>query len=286
MIPPPLLESLRALQGEIRLDARHCYWKGKARVPGVTTVIKVMDAPALDAWKVRVQVEGTARAAFRNPPPPAALDHYLGEAWTEAERLSSEIDYIERLTAIAKEEFEHERLANEAADVGKQVHALIEHAVRTQLGESVEAPTVTDEALFIFAGWADWAKRVGLKPIMAEGRVFHAAANYCGTFDLLAEVDGRPAILDWKSSPKIYPERRMQSAAYRAALLNMGFHEPLDGYIVTLPRDGGEIEMGRLEDCGPDMLGAWQAFESCLSLYRWLRQLEKAERDARKEAAA
>jgi hypothetical protein len=279
VIPPSLLESLRALQDEIRLDARHCYWKGKARVPGVTTVIKVMDAPALDAWKVRVQVEGTARAAFNNPPPHVSWD-------SEAHELAAEVEYVERLTAIAKEEFEHERLANEAADVGKQVHALIEHAVRTQLGENVggslQVPTVTDEALFIFAGWADWAKRVGLKPIMAEGRVYHTGQDFCGTFDLLADVNGRPAILDWKSSPKVYPERRMQSAAYRHALTYSGW-PALDGYIVTLPRDGGEIEMAQL---GPADDGAFEAFMSCLHLYRWLRQLEKAERDARKEAAA
>jgi hypothetical protein len=278
VIPPSLLESLRALQDEISIDKRHCYRRNKQIVPGVTTVIRVMDAPALDAWKVRVQVEGTARAAWNYPPPTWAHDGSVDEGT----KLAAEAEYIDELARLAKEEFEHERLANEAADVGKQVHALIEHAVRTQLGESVEAPTVTDEALFIFAGWADWAKRVGLKPIMAEGRVYHAGQDFCGTFDLLADVNGRPAILDWKSSPKVYPERRMQSAAYRHALTYSGW-PALDGYIVTLPRDGGEIEMAKL---GPADDGAFEAFMSCLHLYRWLRQLEKAERDARKEAAA
>lgn len=261
-----LLAELHALQGEIRLDGRHCYWKDKARVPGVTTVIHVLDAPQLDAWKVRVQVEGTARAAFSYPP----RDGETVEA------------YISQLSAIAKEEFEHERLANAAADIGTQVHALIEHAIKEQLGQPCEVPTASDEALFIFAGWRDWAKRVHLEPLMAEGRVYHPAREYCGTFDLLCLIEGRPAIADWKPGPAIYPERRLQSAAYREALHAMGWPN-LDGYIVSLPRDGGEIEMVRLET-GEALQDTYSAFLSCLSLYRWKKQIEKADRQASKVA--
>jgi len=265
------LLQLEALQNEITIDGRHCYRRAKKVVPGVTTVIKVMDAPALDAWKVRVQVEGTARAAFRNP-------SHFGCYESDAAELAGEVEYVDRLVSIAKEEFEHERIANEAADVGKQVHALIEHAVREQLGQVCLAPEVSEKALFIFAGWREWAERVKLEPLMAEGRIHHSALNYCGTFDLLAMVAGRPAVLDWKPKPSIYPERRLQSAAYREALHAMGWPN-LDGYIVSMPRDGGEIEMVRLET-GESLAETLQAFRSCLSLYQWLRQLQRDERKA------
>lgn len=260
-----LLADLHAMQGEIRLDGNHCYWHAKKRAPGVTTVIKVMDAPQLDAWKVRVQVEGTARAAYHNPP----LYDELNEA---------ESAYIGRLAAIAKEEFEHERIANAAADIGTQVHALIEHAIKEQLGQPCEAPEATDEALFIFAGWREWAQKVRLEPLMAEGRIHHPTLGYCGTFDLLALVDGRPGILDWKPQARVYPERRLQSAAYREALHAMGWPN-LDGYIVSMPRDGGEIELVRLET-GEALVDTFAAFRNCLSLYRWKKQVEKDERKA------
>jgi hypothetical protein len=269
----PLLLNLRALQGEVTIDGRHCYRKAKKTVPGVTTVIGVLDKPALTAWKVRVQVEGTARAAWRNPPPQLS--------WADEEHaVAAEVNYVDGLVALAKEEFEHERIANAAADVGTQVHALIEHAVREQLGQPSLAPEASDEALFIFAGWREWAKRVKLEPLMAEGRIHHPSLNYCGTFDLLAKVEGRPAVLDWKPQARVYPERRLQSAAYREALHAMGWPN-LDGYIVSMPRDGREIGTVRLET-GEALAATFAAFLNCLSLYRWLRQVQK---DERSEAA-
>lgn len=272
-----LLMKLHDMQGEIVLDKRHCYRMAKVARPGVTTVIKTMDAPALDAWKVRVQVAGTARAAFHYQPPTWGCDLAIDEGL----RLAAEAEYIDELVAIAKQEFEHERIANEAADVGKQVHALIEHAIKQQLGQPCEIPVAGDEALFTFAGWAEWAKRVNLEPLMAEGRIHHSTLDYCGTFDLLALVDGRPGILDWKPGAAIYPERRLQSAAYREALHAMGWPN-LDGYIVSMPRDGGEIEMVRLET-GDALAETFGAFRHCLGLYRWLKQVQK---DERKAAAA
>lgn len=261
-----LLAALQALQGEVTLDGRHCYRKAGKVIPGVTSVIKVMDAPALDAWKVRVQIEGTARAAYLETP----------------RENESEDEYVGRLVALAKEEFEHERIANEAADVGKQVHALIEHAIREQLGQMSLAPEASDEALFTFAGWREWATRVRLEPLMAEGRVFHSRHEYAGCFDLLCKIAGRLAIIDWKPKPKAWPERRLQSAAYRCALNHLGF-PALDGYLVSMPRDGGEIEMLQLEN-GPALDETFAAFLSCLHLYRWQKALEKRIRDEERTA--
>ena len=237
-------------------------------IPGVTSVLKTLDAPALDAWRVRVQVEGTARAAYANPPDGELIE-----------------DYVSRLVALAKEEFEHERLANEAADVGKQVHALIEHAVKEQLGQETTAPEATDEALFTFAGWREWAESVNLEPLTAEARLHHPGLNYCGTADLVCLVNGAPTVLDWKISARLYDERRLQSAAYRKALMDSGW-PPLQGAIVCLPRDGGEISMVPACAPGPELDATFNAFVSLLNVYRWQREVAKAARQAAKEEAA
>lgn len=245
-----LLIALRLEQSRVSVDKRHVYRVDGKHMPNVTTVIKVMDAPQLDAWKVRVQVEGTAKAAHANPP-------VFGE---------DEDAYTQRLVALAAEQYEHERLSEQAADTGKQVHALIEAAVREMLGEPAAPlePEPTDEARFIFAGWREWAAAVGFRPLLAEARVIHRAENYCGTLDLLALVEDRPAVVDWKTSKAIYPEMRLQSAAYRMALRSVGWPE-LDGYVVRLPKDGGDIHMEALGDPTDD----WEAFRACLQLYRW-----------------
>lgn len=252
------LASLVELQGRITLDKRHCYRLDGKYVPGVTTIIKAMDAPMLDAWKVKIQVEGTARAAHANPP-------MFGEP---------EEQYVARLVSLSRDLYEHERIASQAADLGSQVHALIEHAVKSQLGIPMDPPEATDEALFIFAGWREWAERVNLEPLMAEGRVYNSVVGYCGTFDLLARVDGSPAILDWKPQARVYPERRLQSAAYRAALTDSLGFPPLAGYIVAMPKDGGEIEAVPMDD-GEGLHDAYVAFQACCELYRWQRALSR-----------
>lgn len=253
VMPDPLealLVELRADQPRVTMDKRHIYRVDGKHMPNVTTVIRVMDAPQLDAWKVRVQVEGTAKAAHANPP-------VFGE---------DEAAYMQRLVVLAAEQYEHERLSQEAADVGKQVHALIESAVREMLGEPVITPEIEpgDESLFIFAGWREWAARVGFRPLMAEARVLHREERYCGTLDLLALINDRPAVVDWKTAKAVYPEMRLQSAAYRMALRSCGWPE-LDGYVVRLPKDGGDIHTEPLGDPTDD----WEAFKACLQLYRW-----------------
>jgi hypothetical protein len=275
----PLLIALHDLQDKITLDKRHTYRKEKQPKAGTTTVIKTLNAPQLNSWMVRVQVEGTARAAWNYPPPTWA------QQVSEEEQLAGEAEYIDELVALAKKEFEHERIANAAADLGNQVHGLIHHAVVTQLGGEMPEPQATDQALFIFAGWREWADRVGLEPLMAEGKIHHPALDYCGTFDLLALVDGQPTILDWKASPRMYDERRLQSAAYRMALMYSGW-PPLQGAIVCLPRDGGEIQTMQACPPGPSLDATFEAFTALLRVYRWQKEVARAERKAAKDDEA
>src|SRR5688572_29995840 len=152
-----LLANLSAEQAKIHLNGQHRYRADGRWMPGVTTVIKQMDAPKLDDWKVRVQVEGTARAAHANRP-----------AFGEDVEM-----YVSRLVDIAREEFEHQRIADAAADLGSQAHKLIEHAIKTMLGETVDHPMVSEEAHFVFAGWREWAAEVDFRPLSTEARIIH-----------------------------------------------------------------------------------------------------------------
>ena len=255
-----LLSNLRAEQERIRLDSRHCYWRDGKRRKGVTSAVKVLDAPKLDDWRVRVQVEGTARAAFANPPA-------FGQ---------DEEGYVSLLVDIAAEMYEAQRIADAAKDIGIAVHSLIEHHIRTMLGEEPERPKVSDEAAFVFAGWPEWAASVGFKPLIAEARVYHATEDYCGTLDALAVVDGQVTVLDWKPKDAIYPERRLQLTAYAKALESMGWPLP-ERAVVAMPQDGGSISMVTLDD---DPEETFDSFRACLQLSRWLSKIRNGGRRA------
>lgn len=253
-----LLADLERLQGEVTLNGNHVYrYRGEYR-PGVTTVAKTMDAPALDRWKVKVEAEGTARAAYANSP----------EEGETAEQ------YIARISAIAAKLREHERLSQEAADIGSQVHALIEYEVKAQLGQPMERPEASEEALFRFSGWRKWSQAVGLTPLASESRLYNFQHEYCGRLDLLCLVDGEPWVLDPKPTDALWYERRLQLAAYRKALVSMGWPE-MRGAIVCLPRQGGDIRMVEAERPGPDLDAAFEAFLALLRVFRWQKQVDR-----------
>jgi hypothetical protein len=262
-----LLSELNEWQGRISLNGAHRYKADGEFRAGVTTAIKTLDAPRLDDWKVRVQVEGTARAAYSNPP-------------VENEPLDG---YVARLRKLGAEEYEHERLSDAARIVGVDVHALIEHSIKELLGHPSDTPQVCEEALFRFAGWREWATSVGLRPLASEARVFNAEYDYCGTVDLLSWVGDKLAVLDFKPTDAIWPERRLQLAAYRKALESMGW-PPLMGYINCLPRDGGDIQMIEVDPPGVELETSFDAFLHCLSLYRWQLQLGRQARKDKKVA--
>lgn len=247
------IEKLTQEQERVKLGAYHRYTVDGKWMPGVTTVIKALDAPALDAWKVRTQVEGTARAAYENPP-------------IDFEPLDA---YVARMKKLAAEGLEHERIANAAADEGNQVHALIEWRMRTALGQTLPRPDVSEEAAFREAGWFDWSKSVGLKPVAVEARLANRTHRYSGTIDLLAEVDGRLSLLDWKRSKGVYESHHLQSIGYRMALEDLGFDQ-MPGYVLLMPPG----EEPRLAPCRDDA-DTRASFLACLHLYNWMRELKK-----------
>jgi hypothetical protein len=179
------------------------------------------------------------------------------------------------MRALAVREFEADRVADEAAVEGGEVHSLIEWRMRTQLGEELPRPVVSEAAAFREAGWQDWAKSVGLRPIAPESRVVNRELRYAGTIDLLAEVNGEAALLDWKRGAKwVYESHHLQSCAYRMALESMGF-DRMPGYVLIMPPDGDP----RLEPCRDDK-DTRDAFVACLHLYHWIKSLERERRKA------
>lgn len=264
------LATLREYQSRVKLGGNHRYTADGKWMPGTTTIIKTLAAPALVRWMVTSQAEGTAKAAYRHPP---------------GENESVE-DYVIRMRALAERQLEHEKRSDEAARIGTDVHRLIEAEVRRMMGETVQEPAdVMEEALYRFAGWRRWAKDVQLTPLAVEARVFNPQHGYCGTLDLLCTIEGRPVLKDWKPNSSLWCERRLQSASYRKALVAMGWPE-MDGGIVSIPRDGGDIEMIYAEPPGPELDAAFDSFLALLKVYRWQSEVGKRERKAKKVEAA
>ncbi|XOB40959.1 MAG: hypothetical protein ACKKMW_02730 [Candidatus Nealsonbacteria bacterium] len=60
----------------------------------------------------------------------------------------------------------------------------------------------------------DWLSINKVKPLSIEKRVFSKQNTYAGTFDVLAEINGKLGIVDLKTSRDIWDDHFIQTAAY------------------------------------------------------------------------
>jgi hypothetical protein len=163
------------------------YYEGK-RVPGVTTIIGKSLPKHLEYWSAEL----VAIHAHEHP------EHFPSVP-------------LSGLRSAARAIFESAR--NDAAERGKQIHALAEAVNR---GEAVSVPPEHDGALLTYERWfSDFA----VATMYAEAAIFSATYRYAGTIDLMAIIDGGPLVLiDLKTGNSgVWPETCLQLAAYRNA---------------------------------------------------------------------
>lgn len=175
--------------------ASHRYKLDGQWVPGVTTILGVLDKPAIPKWAAR-QV---------------------------AEYVADNIDGIETLRQMGRGPMV-EALRNipwqkrdDAADRGTTLHDYAEAILR---GEEVEVDDalvpVVEHALEFMDVWQ-------IDPILIERPVASRLHRWAGTFDLIARyvhpVTGERGvgIFDWKSGKALYPEFAWQLNAYAHA---------------------------------------------------------------------
>lgn len=215
------------------------------KYPSVTTVLKVIDKPALMFWYARIQRETDAAIARKLPTGKAAS------------------------VAILKNTRPTEEVSGAAIAVGNQAHAMVEWTIKKLLSEKVGSkPETGKEAAVCFASWEVWWKASGLKPVSSETLVWSDKHHYAGTADCIAKKDGKLYVLDWKSSKGIYPEMYLQLVAYRYALIEQG-RNVVGSAIVRLPKEGGAVEVKML----PKAL-TLDPFLAALALWKWKRLSE------------
>lgn len=207
-----------------RVDRGRNHWYEDAdtglRVPGVTKLVgDGLPKPALINWAANATAE-------------AAVDNW--------DRLS-ELAPSARLKELQGARY---AVRDAAANRGTAVHNLAEKLVA---GERV---TVPDELAGHVESYVRFLDEFDVRPILVERTVHSAEHNYCGTFDLIAELvdpdDPEPDpelrrrqtwLLDIKTNRSgIFGEVALQLAAYR--------------YAEVYVDDDGEYDMPEVDMCG------------------------------------
>lgn len=171
-------------------DGHRIYKWGDEEFLSVTTALSAISKPALTGWAARSVAEFVAKnldtvndLASRDTF--AAIDLMKGSPW---------------------------RQRDQAADLGKAVHAVIEAHV-------LDKP-VPETALLIRPHMQQFARFCeDFRPrwLMSEATVYSRQYGYAGTLDAIAELDGVTWLLDVKSGKDVYPEAALQLAMLRYA---------------------------------------------------------------------
>lgn len=228
--------------------------------PGVTGVLKVLGigSERLIAWNAKQEREAVLEAAT--------------DIYAEDEHDGSPQDFIDAVTKRLGDIKAGVRAMRKAADIGSEVHAAINAAIRRQMAAPApEAPLTTDAARMGFNAFKGWWSAAGYKPIVTEQPVWSTALRAAGTVDLVVDSPDGWVLVDFKTSRYVYESHHIQAAAYKRMVEERTDHRIVRAEIVKIPKDAADefkvVPLGKLYDRELSEAQLLASFEACVLLW-------------------
>lgn len=152
---------------EPKASDKRFYKYGSDKLPSVTTVLGILEKPALIQWSANCAVEciENVMTEIRNPKTSQAR--------------------VEQLLLEAKKNFR--AVSRKAMDIGTVIH----NAIQTHLhgGDPSNLLDGNDAAQNGFLAFLEWSKKVQLEVVALEKPLFHPILRYAGTPDAIVWLD-------------------------------------------------------------------------------------------------
>jgi len=221
---------------KIEFDEKsHTYTIDGEVVMGVTSVLDMFPKGWLVGWSCKMMAE-----------------HILSKLKGIGETPS--MQEIESLVLKGKTAWREKR--DSAADTGTDIHAIFEDIIN---GKVV---TVKDDISKCVDQFFEFQKKYKPKWIATEQIVGHKELRYCGTFDALAEIEGKVYLIDFKTSTSVKDSFSIQLLAYKKAHESMGKTPKVDKMAVLwTPKEGDKYEFVVYDK---DEKLEWELFKSAL----------------------
>jgi len=222
---------------------KHIYTLDGKAITGVTTILGVINKPALVKW-------GAGMAS-----------DYIRDIWLVLEDKEFAMD-SEQIFKDAKTAYARKR--DKAADVGSKTHSWIEQWIK---GEN---PKEDKDISHMTSKFIEWVKENEVEFLSSEERVFSEKHFFAGTYDFMCKIDGKVYLGDLKTSSGIYNEMFFQTAAYQLAHEEMG-GENVDGNLIVNCKKDGKFDWMASTEYEQNK----QAFLGALAIYKRLNELKK-----------
>ena len=244
---------------------KHTYQVDGEYVPSVTTILDVINKPALMPWAA---AEGARWFRDNTAIVPAVLgechddDRDAYPAFADGMTVNEMYDGIRG--AFRKK-------SKAARDIGTMVHKWCEQAINFKLGNGDAPALPTDEnAVRAIEGFQDWIAQNNIEWVSSEEKIYNKDHNYAGTVDAVAYVNDEFCVIDFKTSTGIWDEYFLQAAAYAEAVGLVYGDAVESAWILRFDKKTGDFEAKKSSDISAD----FRAFLGAQQLHGRLRELK------------
>uniref|UniRef100_A0A6M3LCG6 Putative PD-(D/E)XK nuclease superfamily protein n=1 Tax=viral metagenome TaxID=1070528 RepID=A0A6M3LCG6_9ZZZZ len=172
-------------------------------------------------------------------------------AWTRREALAGQ---------------DPEKLKEEAGDSGTCTHRLVEaHIKRVEADLKDFTANQINKAETGFLAFLDWEKENKLEYVGLEFQVVSESLRYGGTIDILARKNSSLWQVDLKTSKGIWPEMKVQVAAYNYAYEEQEGKHIDECHLLQLNKEDGSFQHHKLSREQID--DGLEVFLACRKLY-------------------
>lgn len=231
----------------------HVYTLDGKKMTGITTILGVLNKPALVGWAANMAVD-------------YAIENARGvELLEEGENKGKKRWFI--LDETLKEaRTAYARKRDDAATKGTDTHALVESWINEQITGNVADIDYTPIRSF-----QEWAKQENVRFLATELQVYSRELWVAGTMDFLFEKDGKKYIGDLKTYKKLWDRVPMfQCSGYAKLYEELNPTEKIAGYVVfNIPKERAHDPEQDVR-WSFDVEGDTRAFMDCVDLYRRL----------------
>ncbi len=143
----------------------------------------------------------------------------------------------------------HKAVLDAAGKTGSAVHQWVESYLAARAaGKGFPAPPTDPKVRSCCSAARKWIQEVDLRPMAIEKILYSRMHGFIGTTDLTAAavINGRSAVVDWKSSGRLVASYRLQLAAYARAWEEMTGERLDDRWLVRLDKNDSEFEAEQL----------------------------------------
>ena len=233
----------------------HSYFYDGKRMTGITTILGVINKPALVGWAAKMAVEEFA-------------------AWYSDDGDERTLDEIKEAAKNA-----HTKKKEAAGEAGTDLHALAEGWIKMCIQETNGVPSLPCPAGL--EKLRDWAQSENVKFLESEKKMYSKTWWVAGTVDMIFEKEGKKYIGDIKTQAKIWDRTPFfQMAGYANLYEEMmieqaipptkGKMDYIDGYCILRVSKDGSFEA----KWSFDVAGDTKAFFAAVELYRQLQSFK------------